>query len=100
MSNNLLIHIPENMRDRISVTEEGFVRCGETATHYIDVLPMLFNDRIVTTNKSMPSTYDRYWCYRKGGAALIAALAWDGSEDTEPVGWKKSWDQRYQPEND
>lgn len=40
-------------------------------------------------------SYDRYWCYPKGGAAVLAALAWDPAPEVEPVGWIKSWDQRY-----
>lgn len=74
------------------------LRIKETETHYIEVVPMFFNDRIVTTPKNLPLTYDRYWCFRRGPAAVLAALAWDGATDTEPVGWIKSWDQRYSEE--
>jgi len=29
----------------------------------------------------------RYWCYVTFEAAVLAAAAWDGGPDTEPVGW-------------
>lgn len=74
---------------------DGGWRIKETPTHYIDVLSMFYNDRVVTTPKSLPSAYDRYWCYDKGGAALHAAMLWDGSDDTEPEGWKKAHGERY-----
>lgn len=74
---------------------DGGWRVKETDTHYVDVLSMAFNDRIVHTPKDSPITYDRYWCYDKGGAALHAAVLWDGSLETEPVGWKKASGERY-----
>ena len=67
----------------------------ETDTHTIEIWPMLYNDRIVTVPHDSPMTVDRYWCYDKGGAAHLAAAAWDGSPDSEPVGWKKAHGERY-----
>lgn len=72
---------------------DGGWRVKETETHYVEVLDMLFNERIVWTPKSAPKVYDRYWCYDKG-LALHAAALWDGADDTEPVGWKKAHDGR------
>ncbi|MEH0110786.1 hypothetical protein V6N00_13830 [Tersicoccus sp. MR15.9] len=69
-------------------------RVGETETHFIEIMPTLYNDRLVLTPKRSPMTYDRYWCYPRGPAAFMAAFAWDSSEETEPPGWIKSWDQR------
>lgn len=74
---------------------DGGWRVRETDTHFIDIYPMLFNDRIVTVPKAAPLTVDRYWCYDKGGPAFLAAAAWDGSDETEPVGWKKAHGNRY-----
>lgn len=42
----------------------------------------------------------RYWCYEGLSQmsfmlAVLAANAWDGAENTEPVAWRKSWDGRY-----
>lgn len=88
--------LPDDLATQIALRPDGTAwRIRETATAYIEVAPMLFNDRIMVVPKAAPRTYGRYWCYPKGGAALLAALAWDGSDDTEPVGWIKTWDQRY-----
>lgn len=70
-------------------------RVGETETHFIDVLPMKFNWRLVLTPKHAPGTYDRAWCYYGTGPdafarAVLAAWAWDGALDTEPDGWDKN----------
>ena len=93
-----LAPVPENLADRVRINDDSTAyRVGETEAAYIEVVPMLFNDRIIVVPKSAPRTYDRYWCYQKGGAAIFAALAWDGADDTEPVGWIKTWDQRYSP---
>lgn len=85
-----------DLLDRIYPSDKwpGWV-VGETETHLILVLPMLVNDRIIESAKNDPMTYHRYWCYPQGGAAFIAALAWEPSPKSEPVGWIKSWDQRY-----
>lgn len=93
-----LTPVPADLADRVRINDDGTAyRVGETETSYIEVTPMLFNDRIIVVPKSAPRTYDRFWCYQKGGAAILAALAWDGADDTEPVGWIKAWDQRYSP---
>lgn len=73
---------------------DGGYRIKETATHYIDVMEMIFNWRIVTTPIACPMVYDRGWCYQGIGLAgflpaALAALAWDGSDDTEPAGYFK-----------
>lgn len=44
----------------------------------IVVYPMIFNDRLCI-GPSGERSYDRGWCYPKGGAALEAALEWDGT---------------------
>lgn len=86
----------------------GFrVRLSEDGRHHLDVLRMLFNWRLVTTPTAGPlagQVYDRGWCYFGHGvtdegvertmgaafrAAVLAALAWDGSDDTEPNGYDK-----------
>jgi hypothetical protein len=72
----------------------GGWRIHETATHYVDVLPMIYTDRIACTPVDDETIYDRFWCYPKGGAALFAAVVWDGADDTEPVGWLKAYDGR------
>lgn len=89
-----LAPVPENLADRVRLNDDSTAyRVGETKTAFIEVV--LFSDRVIVVPKRAPRTYDRFWCYQKGGAAIFAALAWDGADDTEPVGWIKSWDQRY-----
>lgn len=74
---------------------DGAFRVKETPTHWVDVVPMLYNYRVARTPKSSPMTYDRGWCYAGTGidsftAAVLAAHAWDGGDDTEPEGWNKN----------
>lgn len=76
--------------------EEGAgFRVGETETHYIDVVPMIWNWRVCRTPKASPLTYDRAWCFYGTGvasftAAALGAKAWDGGDDTSPPGWDKN----------
>lgn len=80
--------------DDVQVVEPGRFRVKETPTHYVEVLMMIFNSRIVTTPKDEPREYDRYWCYYGDGratAAILAAMAWDPTVDEQPVGWVKNW---------
>lgn len=79
--------------------EGGYrVKTSADGRHYIDILEMLFNWRIVTTVVSMPVVYDRGWCYfgTEGGKltsylrACIAAAEWDGADGTEPEGYDKA----------
>lgn len=93
------IIVADEISDRVSINDDGTaLRIGETETHIIEVIPMLYNDRIIWAPKRNPLFVDRFWCYERGAAAVLAALVWDGAADTEPVGWIKSWDQRYSEE--
>jgi hypothetical protein len=72
----------------------GF-RVKETEKYYIDVVGLLFGWRLCCTNKELPNTCGRSWDYvgRGGGtlfAAIRAAQEWDGSDDTEPIGWNRN----------
>lgn len=74
--------------------EYGIWRVKETATHWIDVVPMIYNWRVCTVPKWAPLSYERGWCYPGTGpatftAAILAAWAWDGSGETEPAGYFK-----------
>lgn len=75
--------------------EGGFrVKTSADGRHYIDLLEMLFNWRIVTTPVACPVVVDRGWCYFGRDAytflkAVKAAQDWDGSDDTEPAGYDK-----------
>ena len=73
---------------------DGGVRIKATDAYHIDVLTMLYNFRIVTTPKAAPLVWDRGWCYFGNDEAtfvraVLAALAWDGSDDSEPAGYDK-----------
>ncbi len=77
--------------------DRGAVWTRETAIHYIDVIPMIANFRVATTRKTSPPMpfFERFWCYEGRGqasfvAAVLAASAWDGSDETEPAGWSKN----------
>lgn len=71
------------------------IKKNDAGTHYIDVLTMAFNYRIVLTPIEDPSVYDEFWCFAGKSYAdllrtVLAAMTWDGSTDTEPVGWNKN----------
>jgi hypothetical protein len=68
---------------------------------HIEVMPMLTNWRLHTIRVGRyPWEWsERFWCYKGRGpesftAALLAAHAWDGADDTEPAGWIKAYDGR------
>lgn len=75
---------------------EGGFRALETETHYVEIMRMLFNWRLVTTPKSCPLTHDSGWCYPGGTGAralhrvIQAAMEWGGDLSTEPKGWMKN----------
>jgi hypothetical protein len=62
---------------QIEKIEDNRWRVKETETHYIEILGMLFNFRIVTTPKRSPSIWDRGWCYQGNGVSswLTVCLA-------------------------
>lgn len=93
-----LKHIVETTTDGIVVER---YRVKTVGRWHIEVIPMLWNWRVhtVAVNGGPRAWSERYWCYAGRGeetfvAAVLAAHAWDGAHDTEPVGWVKSWDQR------
>ena len=74
---------------------EGGWRVAESDDHWIDILVMAYNHRVVTTNKRIPSTYDHFWCYTSshdaGGLnARMAVILWAENGSDEPVGWVKN----------
>jgi hypothetical protein len=68
----------------------GVVTIAEWGGYLVQVMPMLFNDRLVLTPETAPLGYDYGWCYPKGGAAHLAAAAWDPQNEGEPVGYIKA----------
>jgi hypothetical protein len=62
----------------------------ETDDWIVSVTPMIYNDRLLLTMRSQyPTGWTAGWCYNKGGAAILAALAWDPDTQHDPVGYKK-----------
>jgi len=73
------------------ITDEyGTVTIGQWGGWLIQVMPMLFNDRLVLTPESFPLCYDYGWCYPKGGAAHLAAKVWNPQTEAEPAGYIKA----------
>jgi hypothetical protein len=68
----------------------GTVTIGSWGGWSIQICPMLFNDRLVLTPEACPLVYDYGWCYPKGGAAELAARAWDPATQAEPIGYIKA----------
>lgn len=84
----------DSIFDLLTPVDGGF-RVKETDRYYLDVMQMLFNWRLCCTRKDCELVYDRSWCYVGRDqlaflTAVFAALEWDGSDDTEPVGWNKN----------
>lgn len=73
----------------LRLNERHCYTLAEWEGYLIEIIPMVFNDRVVMTPRDDRQTYDHGWCYDKGGAGLIAALAWDPTREDEPAGWKK-----------
>lgn len=67
----------------------GTATVGEWGGYLIQVMPMIYTDRLVMTPKTCPLVYDYGWCYPKGAAAFLAALTWDPAEFGEPHGFIK-----------
>ncbi|MFS0885269.1 hypothetical protein [Aeromicrobium sp. 179-A 4D2 NHS] len=56
----------------------------------VSVAPMLFNNRILLSRTDeYPLHWVAGWCYDKGPAAPLAAIAWNPDTDREPAGYKK-----------
>lgn len=62
---------------------------GSWGGYLVQIMPMIFNDRIVLTPASSPYGYDHGWCYDKGAAAILALLTWSPDTQGEPEGYKK-----------
>lgn len=76
-------------RKKVKVDDYMTVTLGTWGGYLIQVMPMLFNDRLVMTPQAAPMGYDYGWCFRKGGAAGLAALAWNPQAQAEPGGFVK-----------
>lgn len=62
---------------------------AEDDEYWYDMLPMMFNHRLVLCPKNNPLVYEWAWCFN-GPLELGAAVhVWDPDTQNEPVGWKK-----------
>jgi hypothetical protein len=68
----------------------GIVTIGRFGGWLVQISPMIFNDRLILEPENDRGFYDYGWCYPKGGAAHLAALAWDPETEGEPVGFIKA----------
>jgi hypothetical protein len=62
---------------------------AEWSDHWVDVLPMIYNHRIVLTPMTDPMTYDAGWCYPSLEAAVVALKGWNPDVQKEPSGYLK-----------
>ncbi len=82
--------------DNIIKIDGGWrIKENTAGTHYVDLLQMIVNHRVVLTPKDDESCYVRHWCFSGNTTqdllrAFTAAIAWDGALDSEPVGWNKN----------
>lgn len=80
---------PIDFYDEVRIDKYGTVTLGVWGGYLVQVMPMLFNDRLVLTPERQPLFHDYGWCYDKGPAAVLAARVWDPQTQGEPVGFKK-----------
>lgn len=76
--------------ERPSTDGYGVMTVAEYGGWLVQVMPMIFNNRVVLTPAAAPLGYDYGWCYPKGPAALVAVLAWDPETEAEPSGYIKA----------
>lgn len=77
--------------DEPTTDGDGVLTIGQWGGWLVQIMPMLFNDRLVLTPASyVGAVYDYGWCYPKGGAALAAALTWNPDTEGEPAGYVKA----------
>lgn len=62
---------------------------GETDTHFIEIIPMIHNHRVVLTPKNATYGYDVGWCYPNMDLAIAAVMLWYLTDATEPVDYIK-----------
>jgi hypothetical protein len=62
-----------------------------TENWIVSVTPMIYNDRVLLSDRhgSWRLGWVAGFCYDKGGAAALAAMAWDPETERYPVGYKK-----------
>lgn len=77
------------------VQDGTLFRVKRAGDYYLDIAPQLVNYRLVTTPVDNEMGWERGWCYVGKDrdawmAVLLAAALWEGSDDSEPLGWNKN----------
>ncbi len=75
---------------RPTVDEYGVIKVAEYGGWWVQIHPMIFNDRVVLAPQDDWLSLHYGWCFPKGGAALLAVMAWEPDTEAEPVGYIKS----------
>lgn len=79
--------------DRPVLNDRAYYTVGETADFFVDIVPMIYNHRVVLTPKlpdgSAADWWTVGWCYPTLLAAVAAVTVWDPAFEAEPVGYIK-----------
>lgn len=79
-----------NLLAEATIDRYGVITIAEWGGWWVQIMPMIFNDRVVLTPKAAPMFVDYGWCYPKGPAAFLAIRAWEPATEAEPVGYIKA----------
>lgn len=69
------------------VDDYGVTTLGYYGGWAMQIAVMIFNDRLLLAEPSIYGNPCYGWCYPKGGAAHLAALAWNPDIEGEPAGY-------------
>lgn len=81
---------PIRWLDQPTRDEYGVTTIGYYGGWSLQIVVMIFNDRLALAEPWELGGYWYSWCFPKGGAAFLAALAWDPEVDGEPAGYIKA----------
>ena len=85
---------PEHAIPTLTRVRHGY-RVKTQDAHHLDVRPMFAQFRLVEIPVAEERDLARYWCYVSFEAAVLAALVWEVSADTVPVGWTRAGGARH-----
>ena len=83
----------------VKENDRGSITVVERAGYLIELIPMVYNWRLVLTPMDLPLCYDAGWCYFGTDEATFerahaAALAFDPVTQAEPEGYDKALQDR------
>ncbi len=76
--------------DQWATDRYGVCTVARWGGYLVQIMPMLYNDRLILTPEDAPMGYDYGWCYAKGGHAFAAAALWNPDTEAEPMGYIKA----------